>query len=339
MGFFDRLFGNWRSTEQDVRLNEAIEQVIKGTDPRMRALGEVKSRLAPAVSRALDFARGMAARLPACIEMSPAVWDGTPMLRAMFARPADIAHTLSASEDLRDFLATPEALGVDPLYCVVASTRHERTVLGVAMEGDMLRQDVVQKTVSFGDFRLVGFSASEEMLRARIEEIVFEGLVIAALHVMVEGRHLQGEQLEARRRLLRARLQLMEKGGGGIDAALDAGMNRGVDIAELRAELADNEAELAKLREGPTGLHGILELLVASLQEAEPILQPQTLSLRLDAMNILVGAKAPEASDIELFEFSTVFKNRPRRVAFLASFPRSIIVERRMDIGAALRSL
>ena len=72
MGFFDRLFGNWRSTEQDVRLNEAIEQVIKGTDPRMRALGEVKSRLAPAVSRALDFARGMAARLPACIEMSPA---------------------------------------------------------------------------------------------------------------------------------------------------------------------------------------------------------------------------------------------------------------------------
>ena len=131
----------------------------------------------------------------------------------------------------------------------------------------------------------------------------------------------------------------MEKGGGGIDAALDAGMNRGVDIAELRAELADNEAELAKLREGPTGLHGILELLVASLQEAEPILQPQTLSLRLDAMNILVGAKAPEASDIELFEFSTVFKNRPRRVAFLASFPRSIIVERRMDIGAALRSL
>lgn len=322
----------------DARLGEAIERVIEGTDPRLRALGEARARLAPAVSDALAFARGVADRLPPCIDMRPEAWDGTPMLRATFARPSDIVHVLSASEDLREFLATPDALGLETIHCIVASTRLERTVLGAAMEGDMLRQDVVQKTVSFGDFRLAGFSPSEEALRARIEEIVFEGLVIAALNAMVEGRHLQGEQLEARRRLLRARLQLLEK-GGGLDATLDAGVAQHVDIAQLRTELTDNEAELARLKEGPTGLHGILELLVASLQEAESILQPQTLSLRLNAMNILAGPEEPEVSTIELFEFSTVFRNRPRRVAFLASFPRRIVVERRMDIGAALRSL
>lgn len=339
MGFFDRLFGARPGHAGDARLSKAIEQVIEGTDPRLRALGETRERLAPAVSHALEFARGVAVRLPACIDMSPAAWDGTPMLRAMFARPADIARVLADSEDLREFLATPDALGLEAIHCIVASTRLERTVLGAAMEGDMLRQDVVQKTVSFGDYRLVGFSPSEEALRARIGEIVFEGLVIAALSAMVEGRHLQGEKLEARRRLLRARLQLMEKAGGGLDATLDAGMAPHADIAGLRTELAENEAELASLKEGPTGLHGILELLIGSLLEAEAILRPQTISLRLNAMNILVGPEEPEAATIELFEFSTVFKNRPRRAAFLAAFPRGLVAERRMDFGAALRRL
>ncbi len=339
MGFFDRLFGSRTGVTQDARLDEAIERVIEGTDPRLRALGETRERLAPVVSHALEFARGVAARLPAGIDMSPAAWDGTPVLRAMFARPADIARVLSDSEDLREFLASPDALGLETIHCVVASTRLERTVLGAALEGDMLRQDVVQKTVSFGDFRLVGFSPTEDALRTRIGEFVFEGLVIAALGAMVEGRHLQGEQLEARRRLLRARLQLMEKGGAGLDATLDAGAAPHADIAQLRAELAGNEAELASLKEGPTGLHGVLELLVAALHEVEDILRPRTVSLRLNAMNVLAGQDDAEASTIELFECSTVFKNRPRRVAFLAAFPRGLVAERRMDIDAALRSL
>jgi hypothetical protein len=337
MGFFDRVFGSKDSRERDERLRETVERVIEGTDPRLKAIRDVRKRLNPAVSHALDTAHDLVARFPPCIEMSPDTWGQSPMLRAMFGRPADIANTLSNSPDLREFLDTSEALGVETLYCVVAATRVERTVLAPALEGDKLRQDVVQKTVGFSDFRLIGFSRSEEELRARFEDILVEDLVVAALRDMAENRQQRGEEAGSYRQLLLTRLRLMEQGGAGLE--LDSEMPESADANWVRDQLAENEAELAKLKSGPAGLDGVLARVVEALHDAESIIQPTQISLRLNAMNIVVGPEVPDASTIELMEGSTVFPNRPRRVAFLASFPRQAVVRRRIDFDAALRPL
>jgi hypothetical protein len=339
MGFFDRVFGSKDSHERDARLRETVERVIEGTDPRLKAIRDARKRLTPAVSKALDMAHDLVARFPPCIEMSPDTWGQSPMLRAMFVRPADITNTLSSSLDLREFLDTSEALGAETLHCVVAATRVERTVLGPALEGDALRHDVVQKTVGFNDFRLVGFSRSEEELRARIEDLVVEGLVVAALRDMAENRQQRGGQVESYRQLLLTRLRLMEQGGAGLDSMLDSEVPESADIERLRSQLAENEAELAALKSGPVGLRGVLERVLEGLHNAESIIQPEHVSLRLNAMNIVVGPDVPDASTIDLIEFSTVFPNRPRRVAFLASFPRQAVVKRHIDFDAALRPL
>lgn len=88
---------------------------------------------------ALDYADQVAAALPPCIETTPDNWSASPVLRAFFVRPVDVATTLRDSHDLQDFLASPAGSALDRVCCVVAATRSEQTVLGTALDGDIVR--------------------------------------------------------------------------------------------------------------------------------------------------------------------------------------------------------
>lgn len=334
MGILDRIFGRREHGDGDARLQAAIDLVIESADPRLKGVSDARQKLLPAVAHALEFVGGVVAGFPPCIEMTPDHWGKQPLLRAMFARPADIAATLSASADLRDYLAAPASADVHTIHCAVAATRTERTVLGHAMEGELLRQDVAQKTVGFSDFRLVACSASEAGLRTATEDVVLEGLVLAALTDLAGNRE-RGEMLEAHRQLLLARIRLLAQSGAGLDTLLAGEAENGTDHERLRQALATNEAELAALRAAPSGLDWLIE----SLHRAEAIARPSRVALRLNAMNVIVGPEVADATQIELTEFSTPNPERPRRVAFFAAFPRQAVVQGRMDFDAALRSL
>jgi hypothetical protein len=333
MGFFDWLFGH--RTEADAHLNAAVERVIEGANPHLKLLPAARTRLAGPVAHALDYTQTLIASLPASLETTPASWSGSPLLRALFARPDDLAATLSLSLDLREYLASPAAVGMDWIYCIVAATRIERTILGTVLEGDELRQDVPQKTVSFTDYRLVGFSRSEEELRQRVADLALESLVLAALKTLANNKQ-RSEQLERYRQLLRIRLRLMDPGGAGMDAVLDSEPHRRKDIEKLRRQLADNEIEIGAA--GSSGLDAVLDQLVEAMNDPQKVIQAQKVRVRLDAMNIVVP-ETGDGQDIDLLEFSTTDPRRPRRIAFLAHFPRSAVIPRPVDFAAALREL
>ena len=201
----------------------------------------------------------------------------------------------------------------------------------------MLRRDVLRKTVSFGDFRVAGLAPAEAATRRALEDFVLEQLALAAMREIADNRK-QVEHLESYRQLLLTRLRLMEQSGAGLDPLFARADGDAPDLARLRRELALNAEQLAATRAGGAGLEGALERVLAALRNAEAIIRPQRLSLNLDAMNIVVPPQAAGAP-IELLEFSTVDPERPRRVAFLVSFPRGAVHERHVDLDALRRSL
>lgn len=337
MGFLDWLFGKRECGGHDERLQAAVDRVIAGTDPRLKAISGARERLTPAVAHALAYAQGAVARIPEGVDLTPENWSQLPLLRAFFTRPADVAAALSNSQDVRDFMNSPAVAGMETLHGVVAATRVERTVLGHAMQDGMLRQDVAQKTVSFTDLRIAGFTRSEAEVRTRLEEYVLEQTVLSALRDVAINRE-RSDQLGVYRQLLLTRLRLLEQGGGSIDSLLDSEAQEAPDLVRLRGELAANEVELNELRPA-NGIDAYLDALVEALHGAEEIIQPKLLTLRLNAMNIVASEGELDAADIQLVEFSTMNPDRPRRVGFLARFPRSAYVEKTVDLDALLRSL
>ncbi len=337
MGFLDWIF-NSGARGGDERLLSAVDRVLEGVDPRLKYIGGARTRLVPAVGQALQFARETIAAIPPPVALLPEQWSATPLLRAVFARPADMVDLLAGSDEVRRFLddtATPAGAA---LHAVVAATRVERTVLGAGLDGDTLRQDVLRRTVSFGDFSVAAVSASEAATRRRIEDFVLEQLVLATLEeIAAERRH--SEELVKYRHLLLTRLNLMTRSGANLDALYGTSGVSADDLDRLRSELAANEAELQAARHA-VGLENALDHLVEALRHAEDVIRPKRLTFRVDAMNALVDdADDPSAQTVELLEFSTAVPERPRRVAFLASFAPQAVPRRHMDLDAALRFL
>lgn len=338
MGMFDWLFGGRETVVEDERLKAAIDQVIHSADPRLKLVSGARQRLAPAVADALTFARDAVASLPSGIELSQENWSASPLLRAFFAAPGDIGSTLSASEDLQAFLQTAESRDFDTLHGLLAATRVERRVLGSAMEGEILRSDVAKVTISFTDFRLAGFAGDDVGIRRKLEDLILEQLVLTTLHEVANARkHL--EKLGTHQQLLQTRLRLLEQSGAGLAARVEGGPCVQTDLDRVRTELAANEAQMHELGAPGGGLEAHIDLLIKAMQDAEAIIQPARTSVRLNAMNTVVGEDVAEATELELVEFSTVNPGRPRRVGVLVSFPRTAFVERRVDLDAALRSL
>ncbi|MDE2584425.1 MAG: hypothetical protein KGN39_03430 [Betaproteobacteria bacterium] len=338
MGFFDWLLGAGCDNPEDGMLEAAIEQVMAATDPRLKALAGARERLAPAVAHALDYARRISTEQPPCIEMRPENWSASPVLRALFAQPAEVAHTLSSSPDLREFLGSRRAEfanSPDPIFCLVATTPVEHATFGTAMEGEMLRREVEQRSVSFKDFRLVGFSPSQADLALRIRDMVLEALVLEALHQVTANRA-RGQSLEAEHGLLAHRLGLMVQSRAGLNGLACEGCHH-QDIALLRRQLAENEAELAASKSAGGWLEEILAQLVRHLSSAETSLPIHPVVLWLTAMNIAVAPGSPDADPITLMEI--VRTVGPRRLAFPAAIPRGSVAPQQIDIAAAMRLL
>ena len=337
MGFFDWIFSG-NATGRDAHLLSAADRVLQGIDPRLKYLSGARERLAPAVREALAFAHETIGQLPPSLPLSPEHWSATPLLRAMFARPSDISETISRSDGLRRYMESSAAPAGDTLFGVLGATRVQRRVLGAALEGDMLRQDVALTSVSFGDFRLAGFAPSEAATRRGLEDFVLEQLALAAMKEVAADRK-RAEDLESYRQLLLTRLRLMEQSGAGLDTLFEGVQDEPEGLVRLRKELAINAEQLAAVRTGGEGLEAALERVIDALRNAEAIIQPTQLSLCLEPMNFLVDPAEVRCTPIELLEFSTVNPDRPRRVGFLVSFPRAAVVARHVDLDALLRSI
>lgn len=335
MGFFDWLFGAPPATDDDSALAAAIDQVMAGTDPRLKALGGARERLAPAVAHALDYARCLAREMPAAIPLAPGEWSASPVLRALFAQPAEVARTLGASADLQEYLAGGGNDGGAGIHAILVASPSTHTTFGSVLVGEVLRRDVKQRRISFGDFRLAGFSADAPALAARLEAMTLEALVLEALAQVAAGRR-RGRALEAEHGLLQHRLALLRQSRAGLNSLEQAGDHH-QDVAALQRQLGENEAALATVRGAGGWLETTLETVAGHLAAAERQLAIRPATLWLDPMNVLCPAGSPAATPVHLTEIAR--PGHPLGYAVPVLIRPGDVTPPRLDLDAALRLL
>lgn len=325
MGILDWWRGRHSSAEggpDAVAVGEAVEHIVQTANPRLRFARRYAQRLAPAVASAMAYAVEIVESAPPAREATAAGWSADPALRAFFATPDDIVHAFSRSVEVRAFFdQNPLAEGV---FAVVGMRMTERQVVGVALQGSVMRRDVVQTTVSFGDYRVRILGATEADLRREIErrivdQLVFDGIGHAAA-VQTER-----EALEQERALLKTRLRYLEQQGQGMRAAL--GGEEGADpsaLASVQADLEENTRTLENMATGADRLDEELERIVESLADARQRFYLTTTRLRLDRMNVVQTDENPEAGEEIVFQSARIPSDPPENLAFvLVHFPRA----------------
>ena len=303
-----------REAEQEraATIAEAIEEVIAGTEPKLRALSHYDRLLEPVIADALDYIAELIARLPPPIELSRRAWQRDPHVNAFFATGADLPLFLSRSKELQDFFQRrPSA---SQAFAILTLTRKERQVFGLSLQDEMVPRAVAPVTSRLTQSP----SATEEEVRAEARHCALN-LYIGLAKKRLTKRQGQREGLDHERLILETRLK-------GLRAQTRQGA---ADPADLQEKITATEARLAANGEERAALGGFTSRLEAMLAEIHRILaDPRNelklapSSLRVDRLGIKQeggqGAGSP-ANDLSLLECTT---SSSQRVIALVRCPR-----------------
>jgi uncharacterized beta-barrel protein YwiB (DUF1934 family) len=323
-----RLAGNDPSTTvpccDPALLRQAIEQVVDGVDPRLRAVLGYARKLEPAVARTIAYFLECGQWLAAPVEFSVRRWASDPLVRTLFASAAELQRFFSGDPGVRRYFHDHPL--AEEVYVGLGVTRHERRAFGVAMSGDMIQREVPQTVISFSDYRLFGACDNEQQLRHNIEQRGFGFLIGEALEQIVEhqnrahGREHDKQFLDLRLRGLMQKRDAMDSLYYESNAQLDD------EIATLRARLM-HEHEALVLRHGETTmLDDYIAGISAVLADPERYVKRETNRLRINRMNVKV--ESPDEPADELTFSEVTIGGRPPRVVVLIRFPRRDLLDK-----------
>jgi hypothetical protein len=297
----------------------AIERAVDGTDPRLRAVSGYRRKLREPVVHAIDHVVGLVEDLEGPLELGSSLRASDPELLAFFASSEHMREVLSCDMTLRQFLRSPEALGADHYVMLMMLVKQEKKVLGVALEGDVLRRDVWQDTVSFGKHRLVDPARSEEDLRRMLKRRAFDHLLGLALGRIAAVRE-ERQELEQHRSLLRTKSKALAEGHWGLGAT-DG--KEPPDPQALERRIAEIETQLSKVGAGPTVLNAHLEIVADVLAHADTSLWAERSTICVDRMGVKQAQPSEQVPEVGL----TVLHNAKGRseVARLVGVARAEI--------------
>jgi hypothetical protein len=323
MGLLSKLLhgANAQDERERLRVHEAVARIL-ALSPQLQMIRRPEARLAPAVTTAIRYLDGLIAGAPAPREASAAAWASDPYIHAFFAAAADVAPAMSSSADLRAFFEQypdlPEAYGV------LGMAMTEKHILGVALEGETLRRDVVQQTVSFSDHqvRVCGRSEAElreELVRRLVDQLGLEGLA------RFSADQSRREVLEQERALLRTRLQLLERQGVGVRGVLGDEPPAGLEeLARLREQIDDNGRGLEHLGIRSESLERELGHLCEVLSNPGAHIYVEARRFRLNRMNVVLPESSSETGAEIRLQVGRLPTNPPRMRAFtLVRFRRA----------------
>ncbi len=306
----------------DATIRAAIERVVDGTDPRLRAVRRYQHKLRGAVECAIDHAVTLIDQLPPAIDASHRSFVASPQLRAAFASPDRLRETLSFSKHTRNYQQQSAGPLPAELYAVLGMERVEKTVLGVELHGDLVRRDVPQTTVSFCNQRLACLTDSEQATRRELIQRAFDSLIEVALDNLTTIRAHRRQLEQRHRELLQQKASALRSARLGLDSLLESTGPNLADAGNLERQLWDLEAELGKVRAGSATLDHLLARIIVTLSKPDKHLRLEPVALTLDHMNIKVPPGSSRPGNALAFNEALLGKDR-RLTVLLVRFPSS----------------
>lgn len=279
-------------------VDAATERALDGTDPRLRILPGYREKLRPIVIHAIDHVVRLVERLPSPVELSRKGYSADTRLAAFFASPDHLVEVVNTDQNVSAYLARTEAAAAERIIALLVTVKRERNVLGIELEGEILKRDVSQITVSFANHRVVDPATTEEETRRLLKRRAFDHLLGIALGRIAHVRKKRAG-LEQQRTLLRRKLMVLRSGRWGFDETRGRAVS---DVAAVETQLGEIEEQLQELGADAGVLQLHLDILSEVLSRAEQQLWATPAPLILDRMNIKRDHARGNAHEIALQE-------------------------------------
>jgi hypothetical protein len=295
-------------------LAELIERLVQESDPGIRKVPGYRQQLQKPVENALGHIEGLISSIPGPVRLSAESWDRDPLIHALFVSPDEIRSLLRDGAELKSFFRQS---GVKSAVALLTALKKERTIFGLAQEGEITRRDVAQTAVEFYDHRIVEPSATEAEKRLNL---VQRGLSVLASYTIEEilRIHSVREELVEERRMLAAQLKIKHSRHRGLERLLAGGNpddGKEEQDRELLEEIDQQIEELEPVSGTPRELLAKLEKVLLG---PDKFLTGRPIGMRLNWMGVKLNEESTEnGREITLSELE--IPGRVKRIAVLAS--------------------
>lgn len=299
-------------------IEKATERVVDGTDPRLRALTGYRKSLRPAVKCSVDYILKFVEHFPPAIELSHTRCSEDPRVRAFFSAPKRMYEEIRKSKAITSYVAQNQPPASGMICAALGVDWKERTMLGVDLDGDILRRDVAQKVINFSNHRFVVVTDNEAATRDELAKRGFDHLIQAALR-KIANPNIKQDELAQERQLLQQKRQAMKGAQWGLNPVIDSGETEQVDIHATEKRIVEIEKELVSLHSKIRYLDDYLSLIASTLNSPQDYLQMGSVFLSLNHM----GIKSREASDTteDTVELKEIVVGDRRVIGLLANIP------------------
>ncbi|MFA6971047.1 MAG: hypothetical protein WC208_06540 [Gallionella sp.] len=265
MGLFGKLFGHNREQDRP-ELLPAIERAVNGVEPLLKQTSGYPESYQKSVATAWAYAHSLAENVPGPVVLNRESYAKDAFVHALFPSVDFVTDAFCTSRAMQDYYRKfPDT---DELYALMGMRRVEKTISGMALSGELIQHDVLQKAVYFTSHTIENPAPTEKQAREQVALSFFDSLVSKIK-----------QRVEARKQ--KQRTQLQEKN-------LLVDHLRTADAQSrpaLEKELSRITAAM-KSDAGPLDLNDYLEDFEAILLNPELHLKIIQTSIILDSMGI-----------------------------------------------------
>jgi hypothetical protein len=299
-----------------VEIINTVESVVDGTDSKIRLVPGYRKQLQNTILSSLEYADDLVNQIPEPIEINRRTFTSDPYVNAFFANVRDLRSILSHSSEVQEFMADNH----DSAHCcaLLCMKRTERTVMGMELSGDVLKKDVLQVSVSFGDHRIYSPAPSEPEAREGLKNCLFQGLVSNALERIMQLR-LVSHRLQSKHQMLHSRLRRYRQNTREVQQGTRHGAEIARKIEQTSLELERIETKM--LHSPLLTPQVMLEQVVDVFSKPDDFIRIRKLPLRLNKMGIKINDDSAQAGN-ELDLTEVIIGNDFPRVVTLATFPK-----------------
>jgi len=285
------IFGNAKQgSYPDALVTEAIERAVDCTDPWLRSVSGYKKKLRPAVLHAIDHVVALVNSLPPAMPVSFTEYGDDPRLKNFFISAAAMKKVFSTDRNLGEFLKS-QAGGSPQIVALMMMEKEEKVIFGAELSGDIIIRDVPKLTVSFDAHRFVDPTPDEDKTRRLLMRRAYDHLLSLALKRLTFVKS-ERKDLERRRKLLQAKLNLLEREGWGFDAAADG---EKLSVADLEERLGQIETQLQAFGGNDCESEACLQIVADLLGNPEEYLLARNETIFVDRMGIKHNEAANDA--------------------------------------------
>lgn len=297
-GFFSRNNTLPQQSDSDYNVDDAIEHVIDGIDAKLRLVPSYQKKLRADVTASLEYISRLVDQIPGPIDVSRKTFISDPEVRSYFATTDVLQDTFSCGSELKTFFDQQENSSTKECCALLCANKEEKKILGISLEGEMIRRDVPQTAINLFDYKILSPAIDEKDVRSGIKKCIFDGLITYALQ-QIASIKTESRDLMNRRRILHAQLRSKQTQGNGLTKMLAQAHLESEQSAELVAQLKEAENQLKNLTGDMDVFSFYLEVIRKILAQPEKFIRLNVTNLRLSDMCIKVDADATQpANDV-----------------------------------------